>query len=97
MQVEHVAGFRTALLHLRNTHGFLIAERIFESSWGSKQKNMRKSEMGPGINLVKAQIEPDQRLTSQPQPGYEFTHHVPPRLSDFSIIVKFLVPNCFSS
>lgn len=99
MQTEHVDGFRTAPPHLRNIRGFLIAARIFESSWGLTQMKRKKSEMEPGIVLVeiRAYVEPDQRLTSQPQPGYEFTHQVPPRLSNFSIILKFLVPNCFSS
>ena len=36
-------------------------------------------------------------LTSQPQPGYEFTDHVPAMQSVFSIISKFLVLYCRTS
>jgi hypothetical protein len=52
MKTEHVAGFRTAPLHLRNIHGFLTAGRTFESNWGLMQKRKRRNEMEPEINLV---------------------------------------------
>lgn len=48
MRTEHVYEFRIALLRLRNIHEFLIAGQIFESSWGLKQRNMRKNETEPG-------------------------------------------------
>lgn len=56
MQTQHVDGFRTARLRLRNIHEFLIAGQIFETSRGLKQRRRRRNEMEPGINHLLAML-----------------------------------------